>query len=235
MPKGVYQHKPLSEEHKRKLIEKLTGRPVSVETRRKIGLANTGRRKGVSFTNGGSFKKGHIPWTAGRKGTYKNAPCSEQTKAKIALGNSKPKVYKSCLSCLQSFGMWPSKTKTSFYCSKRCQFEGQKGKPSWNKGLKGYFAGENHYNWKGGITPENRKIRTSIEYRIWREAVFARDNFTCKSCSQRGGKLHADHIKPFSLFPELRLAIDNGRTLCVSCHRKTPTWGRRVDKAEKEC
>jgi len=36
-------------------------------------------------------------------------------------------------------------------------------------------------HWKGEncITPENLRIRNSIEYRLWREAVFARDGFTC--------------------------------------------------------
>ena len=28
----------------------------------------------------------------------------------------------------------------------------------------------------------------------------------------------------FSLFPELRLAIDNGRVLCVPCHKKTYSY-----------
>lgn len=72
---------------------------------------------------------------------------------------------------------------------------------------------------------EHERIRKSLEYRLWREAVLKRDNWTCRFCFARGGKIHADHIKPFAYFPELRFAIDNGRTLCVPCHMATPTWG----------
>jgi hypothetical protein len=80
--------------------------------------------------------------------------------------------------------------------------------------------------WKGGVCEMNKKIRRSVEYRLWRESVFARDNYTCRFCGQIGGKLNADHIKRFADYPELRFAIDNGRTLCVDCHKKTDTFGR---------
>lgn len=87
--------------------------------------------------------------------------------------------------------------------------------------------GENHHMWKGGITPLRKKLYFSKEYRLWRESVFKRDDYSCIWCGIRGGELNADHIKPWALYPELRFAIDNGRTLCISCHRKTYTWGRR--------
>lgn len=86
------------------------------------------------------------------------------------------------------------------------------------------LRGEQSRFWRGGICPKNAKIRSSFEYKTWRRAVFDRDNYTCQKCGERGGRLHADHIRPFAMYPELRFDINNGRTLCVDCHKKTPTF-----------
>lgn len=104
-----------------------------------------------------------------------------------------------------------------------------------NKGKFHWWAvkGERHHWWKGGITPLRMQIYHSLEYKAWRKAVFERDNYTCTECGQRGGWLEADHIRPFSLFPELRFEVANGRTLCKPCHRKTDTYGVKVFRYEK--
>src|SRR3990167_9013050 len=77
------------------------------------------------------------------------------------------------------------------------------------------------WGWKKEwVTPQNIKIRRSIEFRLWREAVFARDNWTCQKCKQKGRELNPHHIKNFSNWIDLRFAIDNGVTLCKGCHLK---------------
>ena len=90
--------------------------------------------------------------------------------------------------------------------------------------------GKKHWNLKGGITPIYRQIRNSQEYKLWRTSVFKRDGYKCIWCGKTGRGLVADHIKPFALFPELRFAIDNGRTLCQKCHETTDTYKRNALK-----
>lgn len=62
--------------------------------------------------------------------------------------------------------------------------------------------------------------------------MFKRDDFTCQDCGIRNKKglgktvvIRADHKFPFAHFPELRLEVMNGQTLCDECHRKTGTFG----------
>lgn len=117
------------------------------------------------------------------------------------------------------------------------------GKPNIRKGTKNTLEhnrknseanrGEKNHNWKGGISSENQKVRGLSEYKLWRISVFKRDWFTCVWCgfrskSSKPTDIHADHIKPFALFPELRFAIDNGRTLCIPCHKTTFIYGRKL-------
>jgi len=89
---------------------------------------------------------------------------------------------------------------------------------------------ENSHWWKGGISSVNSLIRSSSKYKSWRMSVFKRDNFVCVWCGVKGKELNADHIKPFAYYPELRFDINNGRTLCVTCHRKTDTYALRANK-----
>lgn len=93
-------------------------------------------------------------------------------------------------------------------------------------------------NWRGGVTPIRERIRKMKEYLLWRAEVFTRDGYACVLCKRRGGDLVADHFpKMFAeILDEDRIGnqtqarlcgilwdVRNGRTLCVSCHRKTFT------------
>lgn len=84
---------------------------------------------------------------------------------------------------------------------------------------KGLYTGDKNPNWRGGLTEKAQLVRSSIEYQLWRQAVFSRDGWTCMDCGVLGGDLEAHHIVPFSKDDKLQLAIDNGVTLCKKCHK----------------
>lgn len=67
--------------------------------------------------------------------------------------------------------------------------------------------------------PES-ELRKTPQYAEWRTAVFERDGYRCAICGKVGGRLNAHHIKPFARYPDLRLDIDNGITLCEECHKE---------------
>lgn len=78
--------------------------------------------------------------------------------------------------------------------------------------------GEKSHRWQGGKTPKAQAERRLPGYRLWRDNVYKRDDYTCQICLNRGGKLAAHHIKRFALHPELALTLGNGITLCWKCH-----------------
>lgn len=152
-----------------------------------------------------------------------------------------------CLVCKKEFKVFPSRKDIRKFCSRICYYKSKIGYIPWNKGKKcpqiseakigdknpmygkklteehrrkisEANKGENSYLWKGGITSRNKEIRNTIEFRLWREAVFSRDNWICQKCEEKGIYLHPHHILNFGQYPKLRFIIDNGKTLCKECH-----------------
>jgi len=156
--------------------------------------------KGKSVSPKTGFKKGQVGYWNGKK-----RPNMVGKKNGLWKGGPK-KVH--CRVCGKEVLRYPSELKNGriIFCSCKCK-------------AKYYLAGKKPWNYRG-ISSENERIRHGIEYNLWREAVFARDNYTCQKCDQSGGKLRAHHMFNFSTYLDLRFAIDNGITLCKKCHKE---------------
>lgn len=101
------------------------------------------------------------------------------------------------------------------------------------------------------VEPNKRKgklltnIRRTEEMKVWRFAVLERDGFRCIECLTKytkKTKVQVDHIKPLSILVienqittvedaiacEALWNVENGRALCVPCHKKTDTYGGKM-------
>ena len=88
------------------------------------------------------------------------------------------------------------------------------------------WLGELNPLWKGGKGKDYIHWNDSA-YKHWRFAVFQRDSWSCQSCGLTGVYLTAHHMKGWSNFPELRYELNNGVTLCESCHSITDNYKGR--------
>lgn len=220
-----------SEKTKRKIKERHKEKHFSPKTEFKKGYKPNFKieysedwRKKVSK---GWFKKGGIPWNKGKEmsvGTKRKLSKALKGRKAWNKGKKTPEEIKKKLSKINKGKHFSSKTefkkgqyKGSKNPAKRIEIrrkisKSKKGKPLFN------MRGENHPRWNRENTSMNERIRRRIEYKLWRKAVFARDNWTCQKCEERGGKINVHHIYNFANAAELRISVENGITLCKKCH-----------------
>lgn len=189
----------------------------SEETKRKIGLANSIALKGKKLSKGHKIKiskgtKGKNIWMKGKKH-------SEKTKIKMSLSHKGkiPHLFTK-----------ETRKKMSIAQKARIDLLGKKLSKEHRLKISQSLRGvpvlkrraKNAYNWKGGITPKNVKIRNSIEYKLFIDSVFARDGYTCQKYRIKGIKLNVHHIQNFAQYPEFRFDVNNGVTLSEKAHQE---------------
>jgi 5-methylcytosine-specific restriction endonuclease McrA len=187
------------EETKRKISKANMGNKCSEETKKKISIGNKGKIRSEEHKK--KLSKSHL----GLKYPNRKSPppFSMEYRKKLSEALKGRKLPPMTEEHKKNIGKGNKGKKISEECRKK---------------MSETHKGEKSCLWKGGITFMNVKIRGGLDFRLWRERVFKRDNFTCQKCKIKGIHLHSHHIQNFSQFPELRFEVDNGITLCKDCH-----------------
>ena len=86
----------------------------------------------------------------------------------------------------------------------------------WNNQIDNFINGDLVIDW---IERPTRHYEISEEdYDKWRHGVYKRDNHTCQICGATHCCVHAHHIIPQRINHDLIIDINNGITMCPTCH-----------------
>jgi hypothetical protein len=192
----------------------------------------------------GRFKKGSY----GFNQKHTEASLKRMSDSQLERWNGhRLRVTRICKKCMKLFKVWPSYEKRSGgdFCSKECfkSFSTKKSfrcnncnKVIWlypykfsrkyhfcsNKCRNIFTVGEKSHCWVGG----NRitRDRHLLEVDIWHAKVLERDNYTRQLCGKKGVQFQVHHILPYRFcvnngFPEYKNDVENGISLCKTCHQ----------------
>jgi len=219
-----------SNDTKIKISKSHKGKKLSEETKRKISENNVKffLGKHLSKKHKRNLSKSHKDYfidggVHGMKGKHH----SSETKIKISNGNKGKIVSDETKNKISKAG----KGKHKHWLGKHLSVE---TKRKISEAHKGKHSGNRCNFWKGGVSSENERIRHGIEIRLWRESVFARDNWTCQNTGEKGGIIQSHHIYNFADYPALRTSIDNGITLSKKSHQEFhKIYGRKNNTREQ--
>lgn len=203
------------------------GFKLSEEAKRKIGLANSGKKRSdeskqkMRDAQNKRYEDPNERAKYSRKGSLNpnyGKKISEEQRNKISMsmrgkcdsietkirkslshvGKKKSEEHKQKISESQK-----GKSKSAEEIEKnRISHIGKTQSEETKQKLRDIFSKDGNPSWKGGITPLNHSIRTSNQMVAWRNAVFSRDDYTCQFTGVKGCTLDAHHIVSFATIME---------------------------------
>ena len=160
------------------------------------------------------FQKGHITFN---QAGYKIKDTSNMGKSMLGTHHTE-KEKKNLSEKLKGRSTWIKGKHHSPKTVEKIRFNSKNISDKTREKLSLAHKGEKHWNWQGGITPENTHIRRSFKNKLWIKFCLKRDNYTCQKTKEKGGKLVVHHINNFAQNPELRFDYNNGITLSKKSH-----------------
>lgn len=148
--------------------------------------------------------------------------CRYKEHSKKMTGKNHPNynggVYAECDTCGKIYHITLSRYSNynHHFCSKEC----------YSKWQSDNMRGENNPSYNPELTDEYRKQykedkRVGSDMDSWRNKVYERDNYTCQCCGDnKSGNLNAHHLNGYNWDKEHRHDVNNGVTLCKSCHKE---------------
>lgn len=116
--------------------------------------------------------------------------------------------------------------KLTFGSTKSCGCIQKEKSSKWMSVLNLKQKKEGHPRWNASISDLDRSKRlnekgVNSKLDIWRNSVYERDDFSCLKCNKKSdGDLNAHHINSWDVNVDCRYDVNNGITMCKSCHVK---------------
>lgn len=216
-------------EHIANRAKALRGIPLSEETKRKLSIVRTGRKQSPETI---------AKRSASLRGRKRTTPFPDEVKQKIA------NTLKGNKNALGNKSRSGRKNLPETNAKISAAHKGRKHSEEFREMRRKLTAGIPRPERRVPYRDIRQQIRQCMGSKEWKQAVLKRDNYTCVQCGCKKN-LHVDHF-PIPFFAilnkliveqgienlydkaikyDLLFDMNNGRTLCVDCHKQTETWG----------